>query len=73
MKELEVGLENSRAKGVTLGRPRTTTDNIPEIFYRYYPRYKCGDINKKEFSRLTSLSYPSIYKYLDIVEQKYSI
>ena len=70
MKESKVGLENSRAKGVTLGRPRTTTDNIPEIFYRYYPRYKCGDINKSEFARLAGLSYPSIYKYLSIVESK---
>ena len=27
-----------------------------------------GAINKKEFSRLCELSYPTIYKYLHIVE-----
>ena len=64
------GVQNAKAKGVIVGRPRTTTDNIPEVFYKYYPKYKCGDINKSEFSKLTSLSYPSIYKYLGIVENK---
>lgn len=62
------GMENARAKGKTIGRPATTLDNIPNIFYRYYPRYQNGEINKKEFSRLCSLSYPTIYKYLKIVE-----
>ena len=64
------GVLNAKAKGKVIGRPKTTTDNIPEVFYKYYPRYKCGDINKTELSRLTSLSYPSIYKYLSIVEEK---
>lgn len=62
------GMENARAKGKTIGRPVTTRDNIPNIFYRYYPMYQNGEINKKEFSRLCSLSYPTIYKYLKIVE-----
>ena len=38
-------------------------------FYKHYPKYKKGEINKKEFSRLCSLSYPTIYKYLRIVEE----
>lgn len=62
------GMENARSKGKTIGRPVTTRDNIPNIFYRYYPMYQNGEINKKEFSRLCSLSYPTIYKYLKIVE-----
>ena len=64
------GVQNAKVKGKIIGRPRTTADSISEIFYRYYPRYKCGDINKSEFARLTGLSYPSIYKYLSIVEEK---
>lgn len=63
------GMENARAKGKTIGRPATTLDDIPNIFYKYYPMYQKGKINKKEFSRLCSLSYPTIYKYLKIVEQ----
>lgn len=63
------GMENAKAKGKTIGRPVVTADDIPSIFYKHYPKYKKGEINKKEFSRLCSLSYPTIYKYLKIVEE----
>lgn len=63
------GMENAKAKGKTIGRPPTTAEDIPSIFYKYYPKYKKGEINKKEFSRLCNLSYPTIYKYLSIVER----
>ncbi len=62
------GMENAKAKGKTIGRPSTTAEDIPSIFYKHYQKYKKGEINKKEFSRLCSLSYPTIYKYLGIVE-----
>lgn len=62
------GMENARLKGKKIGRPMTTLDTIPNIFYKYYPVYKEGKINKKEFSRLSSLSYPIIYKYIQLVE-----
>lgn len=62
------GMENAKAKGRAIGRPPVTADSIPNIFYKHYPKYKKGEINKKEFSRLCSLSYPTIYKYLRIVE-----
>ena len=62
------GMENARIKGKKIGRPMTTLDTIPNIFYKYYPVYKEGKINKKEFSRLSSLSYPTIYKYIQLVE-----
>ncbi len=63
------GMENAKAKGKTIGRPVTTADDIPNVFYKHYPKYKNGEINKKEFSRLCALSYPTIYKYLDIIEK----
>lgn len=61
------GMENAKAKGHAIGRPAVTADDIPAVFYRHYPKYKKGEINKKEFSRLCNLSYPTIYKYLSIV------
>ena len=64
------GMQNAKAKGKRIGRPAVTADSIPNIFYRYYPKYKKKEINKKEFSRLCNLSYPTIYKYLTIVEEK---
>lgn len=63
------GMENAKAKGKTIGRPSTTAEDIPSIFYKHYSKYKKGEINKKEFSRLCNLSYPTIYKYLEIVER----
>lgn len=62
------GMENAKAKGKKIGRPITTAENIPNIFYKHYPKYKKGELNKKEISRLCSLSYPTVYKYLQIVE-----
>lgn len=63
------GMDNAKSKGKTIGRPATTADDIPNVFYKHYPKYKNGEINKMEFSRLCSLSYPTIYKYLSIVEK----
>lgn len=62
------GMQNAKAKGKVIGRPTTTSDDIPNLFYKHYPKYKSGDINKAEFARLCSLSYPTIYKYIRIVE-----
>lgn len=63
------GMENAKAQGKTIGRPAVTADTIPAIFYKHYPKYKKGEINKAEFARLCNLSYPTIYKYLQIVEE----
>ena len=67
------GMDNAKAKGKTIGRPTTTADDIPSVFYKHYPKYKNGEINKMEFSSLFSLSYPTIYKYLRIVEGELSL
>lgn len=63
------GMQNAKAKGRKIGRPTTTAEDIPSVFYKHYPKYKKGEINKAEFSKLCSLSYPTIYKYLRIVEE----
>ena len=62
------GMQNAKAKGKKIGRPAVTSEDIPSIFYKHYPKYKKGEINKKEFSRLCNVSYPTIYKYIRIVE-----
>lgn len=68
--QINLGLKNAKKMGKVLGRPKTTIDNIPDLFYKYYPMYKNKQINKKEFSRLSKLSYPSIYKNIEIVEKR---
>ena len=62
------GMQNAKAKGVTIGRPATSEDRIPSTFFKYYPKYKRGEINKAEFARLCSVSYPTIFKYIAIME-----
>ena len=64
------GLQNAKAKGVAIGRPATSEETIPITFFKYYPKYKRGEINKAEFAKLCSVSYPTIYKYLAIVENR---
>ena len=67
-KKFKEKMDNAKSKGKKIGRPTTTADNIPNIFYKHYPKYKKGDLNKRELSKVCSLSYPTIYKYLKIIE-----
>ena len=60
-------MENAKAKGKKVGRPQTTKDNIPPIFYKHYPAFVAGTLNISEFARLCGLSRPTIYKYLNIL------
>lgn len=62
------GMDNAKAKGAKIGRPRTTRDDIPPIFYRHYPAYAAGSLNIAEFARVCDLSRSTIYKYLKMVE-----
>ena len=64
------GMANAKAKGKTIGRPTTTVDDIPNVFYKHYPKFVSGEINKKELSRICGLSYPSVFKYLKLLEGK---
>ena len=62
------GMENAKAKGKKVGRPQTTKDNIPPIFYKHYPAFVAGTLNISEFARLCGMSRPTVYKYLKILE-----
>ncbi|MBQ7992167.1 MAG: recombinase family protein [Solobacterium sp.] len=62
------GMANAKAKGAAIGRPKTTRDDIPAVFYKHYPAYKAGAINKAELARICALSRSSVYKYLDLLE-----
>lgn len=62
------GMANAKAKGAKIGRPHTTTDAIPPIFYRHYPAFKSGNLNLSEFARVCGLSRNTIYKYLSLLE-----
>lgn len=62
------GLANKKAQGVKLGRPELTKDDLPAVFFKYYPEYKSGKMNVSEFARVCDISRPTIYRYIKIVE-----
>ena len=62
------GMANAKAKGVKIGRPQLTADNIPVNFYRHYPAYKSGQLNLSEFARVCDLSRTTVYKYISLLE-----
>lgn len=62
------GMANAKAKGKQIGRPTTTSDDIPHIFLKHYPKYKTNEINVTEFARICNMSRTTIYKYIKLVE-----
>ena len=61
------GMANAKAKGAKIGRPQTTKEDIPQIFYKHYPAYASGQLNVSEFARVCDLSRTTVYKYLSLV------
>ena len=58
------GMENAKAKGKKIGRPQTTREDIPAVFFRHYPTFAAGKMNVSELARVCGLSRPTVYKYL---------
>ena len=63
------GVANARAKGIKLGRPQLTKDEIPAIFYRHYPAYVSGELNISELARVCDMSRTTIYKYIKFLKK----
>ncbi len=66
---IKSGMTNAKAKGVQIGRPKTTEDDIPQLFWKHYPSFKKGRLNISEFARASNLSRASIYKYLSLLDK----
>lgn len=60
------GLENARAKGKKIGRPRLTAQELPVKFYKYYPMYKSGKISVTDFAKVLNCTRKTVYNYLKI-------
>ncbi len=61
------GMANAKAKGARIGRPQTTKDDIPPMFYRHYPAYKNGQLNVSELARVCGKSRTTVYKYIELL------
>lgn len=60
------GMVNAKAKGKKIGRPQTTKDGIPAVFFKHCPAYVSGRMNVSELARVCGLSRPTVYKYLKL-------
>ena len=61
------GMENAKSKGKRIGRPQTTKEDIPTVFYKHYPAFVAGSMNLTELARVCGLSRPTVYKYLKLI------
>jgi len=61
------GMQNTKANGRKLGRPQTTKDDIPAVFYKHYPTYVARQMNVSELARVCGLSRPTVYQYLRLI------
>jgi len=61
------GMANAKAKGRSIGRPKTTKEDIPAVFMKHYPSLMSGQMNVSELTRVCGLSRPTVYKYLKMM------
>ena len=62
------GMQNAKAKGRQIGRRPLQKEDIPAVFYRHYPAYAAGKMNKSELARVCNVSRPTVYEYLEMFE-----
>ena len=60
------GMANARAKGAAIGRPKTTLDDLPVAFLKFFPAYKSGNMTAIELARVSGIGRTTLYKYLKI-------
>lgn len=61
------GMANAKAKGRSIGRPKTTKEDIPAVFMKHYPSLMSGQMNVSELARVCGLSRPTVYKYIKML------
>ena len=62
------GMQNARAKGKPLGRPKVTKNDIPAAFYKCYALYKDGKVTVADCAKMLGRSRTTVYKYIAMVE-----
>lgn len=66
------GMMNAKSKGKQIGRSTTTKDDVlnNRKFMKYYNQYKNGDTTIMEVSKLCEISRTTVYKYINLLENK---
>ena len=60
------GMANAKAKGKSIGRPKSSKEKLPDKYWKYEKMYQAGEISVAEFARLMNCSRTTIYKYLSL-------
>ena len=68
VERVKSGLANAKAKGMNLGRPHFSEDQIPPKFFRYYPAFKTGKMRKVDFARVCGVARTTLDRYIKFVE-----
>jgi DNA invertase Pin-like site-specific DNA recombinase len=63
------GIANARAKGKQIGRKPVTKDNLPTAFQKNYSAYVNGTMTVTDLARISGLSRPTTYKYIEIMQK----
>lgn len=64
------GMANAKSKGVRLGRPSLTVNDIPEKVKVMFERYRNKQISKSEYAVLCGISRPTLNKYIALLTDK---
>lgn len=62
------GMKNATAKGVKIGRPEVTKEDLSDKFWKYHSMYKKGDVSITDFAKVIGVSRTTIYKYIKLAE-----
>lgn len=65
---MKSGVANARAKGVRVGRPEVRREDVPPVFYKYYPQYRLGQMTLSELAKVCGRTRQTMYNWLKIVE-----
>jgi len=64
------GMRNAKAKGIRLGRPNKSVEDLPGAVLKHFEAYKAGYVNKVGFAKLCGVSKPTAYKYIAILTDR---
>lgn len=67
---IKSGLANKRAKGVKLGRPRLTIDDVPKKVIQMFNSFQNGEITKTDYAKVCGISRPTLDKYIAIMTDR---
>jgi len=70
IERVKSGIKCAKAKGVRLGRPSVTVNDLPKKVIDNYEIFKDGHISKKDYAKLCDISRPTLNKYIGLMTDR---